>query len=234
MPYLFLFLLVFFVIQLIYSAYFIKYGRSKLTNQEFKRDAKLGDSNKKSLKFFVTGDSLAVGLGATTFETTVAGRVANYLTQDNFVEFKNESVSGAKMQDLLNFPKPKEKQDIIVIIVSSNDLLRLTPYRHFEDSTQKVIATYSSLCDKLIVVGPSRVSDSPVIPLFIKPIYKIRAKKYGEIIKKTSLQFKSVFYVNPHDSPHGINQVKNWASADKFHPGDDGQVYWFELIKTAI
>ncbi len=235
-PLLLLLLLAYIVIQLIYSGYYIKNGRGKLSKHEFKREIVIDTANgsKNVLKLFISGDSLAIRLGATAFETFIPGRVSNFFARDNIVEFKNAAVSGAKMRDVLNFPKPKEQQDIIGMIISSNDLLRFTPYDKFEDSTQKVVGVYAQLTDKLIIVGPGRVEDSPIIPIFVKPIYNFRARKYAEIIKEESKKYKNVSYINPREAPEGIVQVKNWQSPDKFHPSDEGQVFWFELVKSAL
>jgi hypothetical protein len=91
----------------------------------------LGDSDKTTFNLFIAGDSVGAGVFASNFENSVAGRVGSHFAKDKYVNFENISKSGNKVRDVLEGPEPTERQDLIVLIVGSNDLFRLSDLNHF-------------------------------------------------------------------------------------------------------
>lgn len=225
--------LLYVVLQVAYSGYFMLQGR-KLTKTVFTKSMELGDNSKPEFNLFVAGDSVAAGVGASSFETSVGGRLAVYLASNYKVIFRSEAKSGRRMADMLEAPVPSEKQDLILLIISSNDLFHFSKIVNFRENTGKVFEKYSQLANKVVVVGPGRVFDSGAIPLVLRPIYKIQSGKYAKILAKEAGKYDNFVYINPLDPPNGIKGVKNWAANDHFHPGDDGYVFWFEMVKTAL
>ncbi len=217
----------FLVAQLIYSAYYFQKARI-LAKAIYANDLEIGKKNNPTLKVLVGGDSIATGVGATNAQTSTAGRLANYLAKSNYVVFKNKATNGAKMADLLNETLPSEKQDLIILIVSSNDLLYLTNFKKFEMATKKVLEKYSKLTKKLIIIGPGRIDSCIAIPLPLRLIYKIQGPKYASIIKSQAKHYPNIVYLKPDWPPQGT------FSSDKFHPNDEGHKVWFERIKKAI
>lgn len=225
--------IIYIVGQIIYSAFYFSRA-SKISKDSFEKELELGKKSNPHLRLTVYGDSVGVGIGATSFEKSLAGRVVNYLASDHFVIFKNLSVSGTKMADLIEAPEPSEKQDIILLVISSNDLFRFNNLGKFEEATAKVAEKYSSLTDLVIIVGPGRVFDSRAVPLPARPIYKIQAPKYAAIVEKEAKSFKNIKYVNPIDPPVDIKNYHGEPSFDRFHPSDDDYVFWFDMVKTAL
>jgi len=221
------------VVQALYSTYYFRKSGELVKNPHVGRH-EFGEKKNKEFKLFFGGDSVGAGVGATSLETSVSGRVAKYLTQDKFVVLDNRSVSGTKMRDLAKRELPEGKWDVAVLVVSSNDLFRLANLDEFKKSTEKVVGEYSKIADKVIIVGPGRVFDSPAVPIVVRPIYRWRAGAYIKVMDGEIAKYDNVVHINPVNPPHGLKQVENWESPDKFHPGDNGQEYWFEMIKTAL
>lgn len=219
--------LIYVVVQAAYSGYYFKIT-GELTKTKYTQDVNLGGENEPILKVFMSGDSIAAGVGASSFETSTAGRLANFLARGNNLIFINEAKSGTKMADLLDLPAPKEKQDLIILIVSSNDLFSLTNLDDFERSTEKVLEKYSRLGKKLIIPEPGNVSAAPALPLPLRLIYKIQRPKYVAIMAQTTSKYPNIVYIK-----HGLPKKGTFAS-DKFHPNDKGHKVWFEGIKDAI
>src|SRR5437016_4475329 len=103
-----LLLSIYIVCQTIYSAFYFRRA-SILSKTKFDKSLQLGNKNNPSFKLTVYGDSVGVGVGATSFENTLAGKVAEYLSSDHYLIFKNESFSGAKMKDLADLSEPADK-----------------------------------------------------------------------------------------------------------------------------
>jgi len=215
--------------QALYSGfYFVR--RSQLVKKDFVKDFELGDPKNTVLKMYLGGDSIAAGVGATSFNTSIGGRLAEYLAQNHRVIFVNKSKGGSRMADMLTAPRPVSKQDVIILIVSSNDLFHFTPLKKFEETVIQVFREYSDQTDKLIVVGPGRVDSSRALPFPLRFIYKIRRPKYASILEKETRRFSNIVYIMP-EGPTGQG---NTFSRDKFHPNDEGYEVWFQGIKTAL
>lgn len=220
-------------IQLIYSAYYFKKGRN-LAKTTYTGSFNLGNRESPALRVFIGGDSVATGVGASSFETSLAGRIANYLAQEKFIILTNEAVNGSKMEDLTTRHVPSEKQDLIILVVSSNDLFHFTNLQKFEESTRKVLENYSKNANKLIIIGPGRVFDGGAIPLPLRLLYKIRSSKYEAVIGKYAKAHENVIHISPLNPPVDATKYKNSSAGDKFHPNDEGHRFWFDMIKTAL
>ena len=181
------------------------------------------------MKAFITGDSLAAGVGATSPEKGLAGRIATELGKHNHVTLTNVAISGSRMKDIKI--KPKQKQDLTIIVASSNDLYHFTNKQKFETLTKEVLELHSKLAKKVVLVGPADIGGTSAIPLFMKPLYKIARPKYAAIMKKTAAKHKNAKFVNPAEfsmKPYGPTEA-----ADGFHPNNSGHKYWADLILSA-
>ncbi len=225
--------LLYVVFQAIYSGYYF-WQSSKLIKTIYVGKRELGDEKKPQYRIFLTGDSIGAGVGASSFETSVGGRVAGYFAGERHVTFENKSVVGMKMRDLAKRDLPNEQQDLVVLIVSSNDLFRFANLDEFKVATKKVFENYSKIARRVIIVGPGRVFDSPAIPIVLRPVYRWQAEKYSSVIDDEIKKYENMFHVDPVHPPTGLEQVANWESVDKFHPGDSGHEYWFDLVKSAL
>ena len=219
--------IVYLVPQAAYSGYYLRKA-GILTKTEYTQNLKLGDKGKPTLKVFMSGDSIAAGVGASSFETSTAGRLASFLAMKNKLTFINEAKSGTRMAELLNLPLPPEKQNLIILIVSSNDVFHFTNLNEFDESAKRVLEKYSKLTDKMILLGPGRVSTAPALPLPLRWVYKIREQKYADAMAKSAEKYSNIVYIKP-----GVPQKGTFAP-DKFHPNNEGHKVWFEAIKSAI
>jgi lysophospholipase L1-like esterase len=217
------------LLQVGYSAYHFHVA-GKLAQTTYARKTTLGEKTKPVFKLFIDGDSVGAGVGATRFENSTAGRLAEYFSQKNYLGFENISKSGKKVADVLDSPAPDEKQNLIVLIVSSNNLFRLTNLSKFESDSEKLFAKYSPLAEKVLLVGPGRVGDSTAIPFFVRPYYRYQGKKYAAVLKKEAPNFPNVAHINPQEHAALFENYGDTLAADKFHPNDQGHKFWFDLI----
>ncbi len=227
------FILIAILVQVIYTTYYLRKG-SLLSQTVYSQTYEAGDKIKPVFKVLVTGDSIAAGVGSSSFETSVTGRIANYLSENHHVILKNGAYSGAKMADLLNRPVSAEKQDLIVLIVSSNNLFRFTDLSEFKKATKEVLSRYSILTNKLIIVGPGRVFDAPALPWLLRQVYKIQAPKYAAIIGDEAKRYPNIIYINPINPPKSLPEYGHTLADDNFHPNDEGHRFWFDMIKTGL
>ena len=138
------------------------------------------------------------------------------------------------MADMLSRKTHSERQDLIVLIVSSNDLFHVTNLKEFEKSTSEVLQKYAKLTDKLVIQGPGRVFDAPALPLPVRLFYKLQAPKYASVISAEAKKYKNVLHVNPINPPMDLTGYGHSNSPDKFHPDDEGYRFWFDMLKPNL
>ena len=207
---------------------------SKLSETSYARKTILGESNKPLFRLFIAGDSVGAGVGASSFETSVAGRLGEYFAKNYQVEFENVSVSGHKVKDVLNGKIPEEQQDLIILIVGSNNLFRFTDIKQFEKDVEELYVKFSSKGKKVLLIGPGRIFDSSAVPLVIRPVYKYQGQKYAQILSSKSKEFDNVIHVTTFKHQASEKKYGNTLASDKFHPSDSGHEFWFDMIKGGL
>ncbi|HVT01240.1 MAG TPA: SGNH/GDSL hydrolase family protein [Patescibacteria group bacterium] len=221
-------LLLYIILQALYSGYYFYKSRS-LSKKVYVGNYTFGDKG-PSYSLFVAGDSVGAGVGATSFETSLAGRLARELSKTKRVNVTNKSVSGYRMHNLVSGPIPDEKQNLVLLVISSNDVFNFVNLRDFKESTSKVISRYSKLGDKVIIIGPGRIFDTDALPFFMRPVYKYFGTKYAEIISNQASSYPNVIYVNPYAAAPLGKRYGYTGASDKFHPNDEGYRFWFDLV----
>ncbi len=194
----------------------------------------LGNKTNPEYKIWIDGDSVGAGVGASSFETSLSGRIGEFEAKNKHVALFNNSISGSRMADLVNKNAPKDKQDLIVLIISSNDLFHFTNLSDFKTSTVAVLKKYATLTDKLILIGPGRIFDADAIPLIAKPAYRYFAKSYAKVLSEETAKYKNVAYVNPTNTSADPTKYGDTGASDRFHPNDEGYRFWFDLLEPRL
>ncbi|HVZ67232.1 MAG TPA: SGNH/GDSL hydrolase family protein [Patescibacteria group bacterium] len=223
-----LILIIYILLQAAYSAYYFHKSRALVKNSHV-GSFEVGNKGPTYL-FFAAGDSVGAGIGASTFETSLVGRLSAELAKDHKVEVNNKSVSGYRMLNLVDGPLPSKKQDLILLVISSNDVFNFTNLDRFKDQTHKVFDKYSKLADKVVVIGPGRIFDTDALPLFMRLIYKQTGKKYASVMAEEASKYPNIIYVNPYEASEIGKEYGDTGAADKFHPNDEGYRFWFDLV----
>ena len=81
----------------------------------------------KKLRYIAAGDSLAIGVGASSVENTFTHKIAEALGENYGVIYKNVAVRGAKTNDVIENQLPEIisfNPDIVVMTVGGNDAVR--------------------------------------------------------------------------------------------------------------
>ena len=217
------------IAQMLATGYFSNMAK-KLLKVSYAGVTEHGNKSKPALRVFLAGDSIAAGVGASSPESSMAGRLADGLAKSHHVLFNNSAVSGSRMADMTKLPA--ERQNLVVLVISSNDLYRFTPLKKFERETQKALAAYSNLSKETIIAGPGNIGGATAVPLIMRPFYNLQKPKYAAILKRVSSSYPNVSYVNPAD--FNIKSYGRTEAADGFHPNDNGHRFWADLIIDKI
>lgn len=179
---------------------------------------------------FVTGDSVGSGYGASSFETSLAGRVARHFARGRTVAYRNTSVSGAKMADLEEQSLPEGKADLVLLSAGSNDLLHFTGADDLRESARKVLARYAPHVPKgrLVLIGPGVVHRAGADPLVVRPFHEARRPAYVEALRAACDEVGAV-YVDPAVGMAGKSDreiAETVSDVDHFHLSDAGHAWW--------
>ncbi len=172
------------------------------------------------------GDSVARGFGASDENKSVYGRIKNTLN----ITATNKAKNGNKMEDLINQSK---KTNLTIAIIGSNDVFRFTSIRTFEQSTKQVFEQLHNNSKQTIIVGPGRIHEVSAIPIFLKPVYKHRAKQYEKIMQEEAKKYENIIHISPQQD-HDIGPYDDMEASDNFHPNDEGHRYWFDMVQLGL
>ncbi len=176
--------------------------------------------------YVVLGDSTAQAIGASSPEKGYVGRLAAELEAktNQPVKVINFSVSGAKVQDVLNQQLPKllgmsiDDDTIVTLSVGANDM------RSFDDET------FRAQMEELLSQLPPQtiVADIPYFGGGRYASHEKNAKRASVIIEqlatKYGLRIAPLHLVTQHR-----DQWRNYA-ADFFHPSDKGYENWYQAF----
>lgn len=237
----FLILFTIFIIDILFMIYSINVGR-ELSEITFTQTIETGELSSDSFHFMLLGDSIAAGVGAENLSVSVYGRIIEYLSLNNkdneediSMRFESNAVSGNRIEDVVKDLKHIEEDiDLLVIIVSSNDVFQFTPLSSFESSVNELIELSTNISENIIFIGPGKVYDVSGISLLLKPLYRFRARQVSNVLEKKFEQYEQITYINPiREDIEEFNTI-NLESKDNIHPNNEGHRYWFELFRRGF
>ncbi|HCJ52467.1 MAG TPA: hypothetical protein DIS62_06365 [Candidatus Kerfeldbacteria bacterium] len=202
------------------------WGVSRLTHRG---TIVMGDLSNSQMKILVHGDSVAAGVGAYTPEQTIAGLLAQHFSTTHYVTVVNKGKPGVRMIDLANQGAPDERYDLVVLIVSSNDVYKFTPLRRFALATREVLDAYSAVAKQVVIAGPAKMSELPALIGGHRMIMRFREHRYATILAETCEKYSNVTHIIPY-APPGMHIF----APDKYHPNPEGHRLWFELILKSL
>lgn len=182
-----------------------------------------------SQRILIIGDSTAVGTGASSPETSLAGLLGNHYPN---ASIENRGVNGAKIADL----KPRfesianERYDLIEIHIGGNDIVRFTNVKDIEQDLNNVLAQAKKLSDNVILITSGNVGTSVLFPAPSRFLFTKRTRQVREIFIRVA-KIHDVSYVDlfheAAEDPFAKDPAKYYA-ADFFHPSDAGYQFWFD------
>jgi lysophospholipase L1-like esterase len=195
---------------------------------------RVGDGPRFEL--WAMGDSLAAGYGASSFEASFVGRVAQGLSDGHEVLVTDVARSGATMAEVLEQPLPTARVDLVLVAAGSNDLVRLAGAAALLRATAGVVTRLTAVADRVVVVGPGVVADAGLIPWVARPLYRLLRPSYVAAMTSAVADYPTAIYVDPaagtatSSSAYG-NTV---SAADHFHLSDEGHRWWADRILAAL
>lgn len=187
-------------------------------------------------KVLFIGDSLGIGVGASTPSNSIAGRFAQDNPQAKII---NLSLSGAKIHDGLIIArglKDIEIYDLIIIQLGANDITRLTSEEEINKDLRELLTIAKLHSKKIVFLTSGNVGHAPIFPFPINYFYTIRSNRLISLFQKISEENK-IPYINLNYNKSEDIFLKNinlYYASDQFHVGDAGYAFWYQKIIEAV
>lgn len=190
-----------------------------------------------TMKILFVGDSTAVGTGASSPKTSLAG-----LAGDRYphASIHNIGVNGAKLADAINqLESVTSTYDIIFLHVGGNDIVRLTPLSDIRTQYRQALQLATSKATKVLHTSTGNVGAAPFFPLPVGLYYSYRTRQVIDIIQEEIAAYDDThvrytyLYTPRHNDPFLVDKDKYYLK-DYFHPSDAGYALWWESISSQL
>jgi lysophospholipase L1-like esterase len=181
----------------------------------------------------VVGDSTAVGTGASSPASSLAGLIAR---EHPRLKIVNRAADGAKYEDIARQLEGAagERFDAILVLGGGNDVIRLTPYAPLEENIARV-GTLARTQAKLVVFMPSGNVGSA--PFFFPPwswLMTQRSRALHGFVRQVAAD-NGALYVNlfkeKQDDPFA-QRPDELNAKDGLHPSDAGYRLWLAELNS--
>ncbi len=190
------------------------------------------------------GDSLAAGMGAISPELSLPRLVATGRGQDTRLHVF--AVPGATSRDVIETQLPVLQQlrhglgqigqriDAIGVTVGANDISAFTPRHRFRAQVRRIASAGESA--PVVLVSIPQLSDAIRLPRPLRTIASVRALWLDLVLRQIASERDDVFYASVRHRPDWIRRrdLRNFLSADRFHPSGAGYAVWADHIIEAF
>jgi lysophospholipase L1-like esterase len=186
--------------------------------------------------FLVTGDSTAVGTGASTSTESTAGRLGQQFPS---ADITNVSENGLTLERLMQkLPAlPDKHYDLVLIQIGANDIVKFTSYSDVRSRLDTVLNWAQAHSTRTLVLTAGDDGLAPVFHFPLPQIYTHRTLEIRKIFMTEIGKYLSItyidFYKNKEDEPFNKN-IPLYYAPDHFHPSSAGYGIWYTGIQAAL
>lgn len=181
-----------------------------------------------ALKLLIVGDSTAVGTGASTPQTSVAGLLAERFPR---LQIDNRAQDGATFAGLLTQLDGEGRYDLVLVMAGGNDVVRLRDLAAVRHDVEAVLQRARQRAGRVVLMTAGNVGNAP---LFLPPVSWLmtwRARRLQDIAAELALREGALrvnLFREAADDPFVLRPELN--AADGLHPGDAGYRVWFDEL----
>jgi lysophospholipase L1-like esterase len=188
--------------------------------------------NDATLSLLIVGDSTAVGTGATSGKSSLAGLIAQQYPR---LLIENRASDGAKFADVVRQLDGEERFDIVLVQAGGNDVIRLGDLSSSQADIERVAVLARKRADIVVLMPAGNVGNAP---FFFAPVSWLMTQRSRELHRyvqdsaaRTGAAYVNLFHERL-DDPFVKDRRLN--AMDGLHPSDAGYRVWFgELMAQA-
>lgn len=183
------------------------------------------------LRLLVVGDSTAVGTGASSPQTSLAGLLAQSYPR---LRIDNRARDGATFADVIRQLEASgaERYDLVLVQAGGNDVIRLRRMEQVRSDIDHVTALARALSDRVLLMPAGNVGNAPFFFAPVSWFMSARARDLHAAVREAATR-RGAVYVNLYkDKAHDpfAQRPKELHAADGLHPSDAGYRLWFDEL----
>lgn len=179
----------------------------------------------------IVGDSTAVGTGASSGASSVAGLIARDHPRLRIV---NRASDGARFADIARQLGGDKRFDVVLVLGGGNDVIRLTDNTLLAQQVADVARRARSLAPLVILMPPGNVGNAP---FFIAPLSWLMAQRSRALhgfVRQAAHDHGAIYVGLYKDKPNDpfAQRPDELNARDGLHPSDAGYQLWYDALNT--
>lgn len=183
-----------------------------------------------ALRLLIVGDSTAVGTGASSPQTSLAGLLAREYPR---LRIDNRARDGAKFDDVALQLDGTDRYDLVLIQAGGNDVIRLRNMDTVGADIERVLTLAKARADRVILMPAGNVGNAPFFYPPVSWTMSSRARTLHDLVREATRRHGAT-YVNLYKDKASdpFAQQRELNAVDGLHPSDAGYRVWFTELMT--
>ncbi|MDO9286719.1 MAG: GDSL-type esterase/lipase family protein [Aquabacterium sp.] len=180
------------------------------------------------LRLLIVGDSTAVGTGASSTRTSLAGLIARAYPA---LAIENRAQDGARFADVEAQLAGERHFDLVLVQAGGNDVIRLVGDDRLQADIERVVARARQTADRVVLMPAGNVGNAP---FFFAPVswWMTRRSRHLHALVRAAAARHGALYVNLFreraEDPFAHQRALH--AVDGLHPSDAGYRLWFDAL----
>lgn len=181
-----------------------------------------------TLRMLIVGDSTAVGTGASSPQSSIAGLIAH---RNPRLLIENRARDGAEFADVAAQLGGDERFDIVLVLAGGNDVIGFGRVSTVRADIERVAELAHQRGDVVVLMPAGNVGNSP---FFFPPLSWLMTQRSRELhgyVRKSAAR-TGAYYVNLfHESDEDpFVKDRSLNASDGLHPSDAGYRVWLDEL----
>lgn len=194
-----------------------------------------GDPGLPPVRITFLGDSSVTAPGVEPLDACWVRQFSFHLSDRFRVEARSVAIGGSKVRDVLETQVDAAlafDPDIVYVSVGSNDALRGTPLRRFEEDYHAMATILHAATPALGLSGIGDLGSIPRIPQVAQGFAKVRARSFNNAIARVAADLPRAVKSNPW----GVMWDRFYTdpemfAGDRFHASAKGHMVFSEVAR---
>ena len=179
----------------------------------------------------IAGDSTAVGTGASSAASSVAGLIAR---DHPGLRIVNRAQDGARFADIAGQLQGDERFDAVLVMGGGNDVIRLTGEEALAQNIARVVQRAAARAPLVVILPPGNVGNAPFFMPPLSWLMARRSRTLHSLVRQFAADHGAIYvnlYKDKADDPFA-QRPDELNARDGLHPSDAGYRLWYEALNT--
>ncbi|MEO8012675.1 MAG: GDSL-type esterase/lipase family protein [Polaromonas sp.] len=179
----------------------------------------------------IAGDSTAVGTGASSAASSVAGLIAR---DHPGLRIVNRAQDGARFADIARQLEGDERFDAVLVLGGGNDVIRLTAQEALAQDIARVAQRAVARAPLVVILPPGNVGNAPFFRAPLSWLMAQRSRTLHRLVRQSAADHGAIYvnlYKDKADDPFA-QRPDELNARDGLHPSDAGYRLWYDALNT--